>query len=272
MKKLRDLQQMKNAHEKISMVTAYDYPSAKQVEAAGIDMILVGDSLGMTVLGYESTVEVTLDDMLHHGKAVRRGAPNTFVVVDMPFGTVGIDLATDLQNAKVLYQQSGANALKVEGGHLTSFIQQATYLGIPIVGHLGLTPQSVGVMGYRMQGATKEGAQKLIDDAQAVAQAGAVALVLEAVPSDLAQYISEQIEIPVIGIGAGKGTDGQVLVYHDMLNYGVERTAKFVKQYGDFSNGVAALKQYDDDVKSSAFPSEQYTYQKQIMHEVEQEQ
>ncbi|MDO5375757.1 MAG: 3-methyl-2-oxobutanoate hydroxymethyltransferase [Staphylococcus rostri] len=269
MKKLSDLHQMKQAGNKISMVTAYDYPSAKQVEAAGIDMILVGDSLGMTVLGYDSTVDVTLDDMLHHSKAVRRGAPDTFVVVDMPFGMVGVDLATDLQNAAKLYQQSGANAVKVEGGHLTSFIQQATYLGIPVVAHLGLTPQSVGVMGYRMQGATKAGAERLIEDSKAVEKAGAVALVLEAVPSDLAEHISGQLDIPVIGIGAGKGTDGQVLVYHDMLNYGVERTAKFVKQYGDFSTGVAALKQYDDEVKSSAFPSEQYTYQKQIMDEVE---
>ncbi|WP_262604117.1 MULTISPECIES: 3-methyl-2-oxobutanoate hydroxymethyltransferase [unclassified Staphylococcus] len=269
MKSLRDLHQMKAASKKISMVTAYDYPSAKQVEAAAIDMILVGDSLGMTVLGYESTVDVTLDDMLHHAKAVRRGAPDTYVVVDMPFGSVGIDLPIDLQNATKLYQQSGANAVKVEGGHLTSFIEQATYMGVPVVSHLGLTPQSVGVMGYRMQGATKAAAEKLIADAKAVEQAGAVVLVLEAVPSDLAAHISEQLDIPVIGIGAGNGTDGQVLVYHDMLAYGVERTAKFVKQYGDFSTGIEALKQYDVEVKNSTFPSEEYTYQKQIMDEVD---
>ncbi|MBH9581225.1 3-methyl-2-oxobutanoate hydroxymethyltransferase [Staphylococcus felis] len=269
MKTLSNIQQMKQDGEKISMVTAYDYPSAKQVELAQIDMILVGDSLGMTVLGYESTVDVTLEDMIHHSRAVRRGAPNTFVVVDMPFGTVGIDRKTDIQNAIKLYQESNGNALKVEGAHLTEFMQQATAMGIPIVAHLGLTPQSVGVMGYKLQGATKEAAQQLIEDAKAVERAGAVALVLEAIPSDLAKAVSEQLTIPVIGIGAGKDTDGQVLVYHDMLNYGVDRQAKFVKQYDDFSIGIAALEQYNGEVKSGVFPSEAYTYKKQIMSEVE---
>lgn len=267
LKTLSQLHQMKRDNEKITMVTAYDYPSAKQVEAAEIDMILVGDSLGMTVLGYDSTVEVTLDDMLHHSRAVRRGAPNTFIVVDMPFGSVGIDMTTDLNNAVRLYQQSGGNALKVEGDHLTSFIQQATQMGIPIVAHLGLTPQSVGILGYKMQGATKAAASKLIEDAKAVEKAGAVALVLEAIPSDLAKVVSEQLDIPVIGIGAGKDTDGQVLVYHDMLNYGVDRYAKFVKQYGDFSVGIEALNTYHQEVKAGMFPSETYMYQKQIMGE-----
>lgn len=270
MKTLRDLQQMKQNGEKISMVTAYDYPSAKQVEQAQLDMVLVGDSLGMTVLGYDSTVEVTLADMIHHSRAVRRGAPQTFVVVDMPFGTVGVDAKTDLQNAIELYQQSQGNALKVEGAHLTTFIQQATAVGIPIVAHLGLTPQSVGVLGYKMQATTKEAAQQLIQDAKAVEQAGAVALVLEAIPSDLAKAISETVSIPVIGIGAGKDTDGQVLVYHDLLNYGVDHKAKFVKQYDDFSIGIAALEQYSGEVKSGAFPSEAHTYKKQIMNEVEE--
>lgn len=267
LKTLSQLHQMKRENEKITMVTAYDYPSAKQVEAADIDMILVGDSLGMTVLGYESTVEVTLDEMLHHSRAVRRGAPNTFIVVDMPFGSVGIDMTTDLNNAVRLYQQSGGNALKVEGGHLTPFIQQATHMGIPIVAHLGLTPQSVGILGYKMQGASKAAATKLIEDAKAVEKAGAVALVLEAIPSDLAKVVSEQLSIPVIGIGAGKDTDGQVLVYHDMLSYGVDRYAKFVKQYGDFSVGIEALKTYHQEVKAGMFPSEAYMYQKQIMGE-----
>ena len=161
MKTLSQLIKMKDEQTKISMVTAYDFPSAKQAEQARIDMILVGDSLGMTVLGYESTVQVTVEDMIHHGKAVRRGAPNTFVVVDMPIGTVGVCDEDDLKYALRLYQATQANALKVEGAHLVSFIQKATRMGIPIVSHLGLTPQSVGVMGYKLQGGTKEAAIQL---------------------------------------------------------------------------------------------------------------
>ena len=269
MKTVSQLIDMKQKQTKISMVTAYDFPSAKQAEQARIDMILVGDSLGMTVLGYESTVQVTVEDMIHHGKAVRRGAPNTFVVVDMPIGTVGVCDEDDLKYALKLYQATQANALKVEGAHLVSFIQKATRMGIPIVSHLGLTPQSVGVMGYKLQGGTKEAAVQLIEDAKAMQEAGAVLLVLEAIPSDLAQVISQQLTIPVIGIGAGKETDGQVLVYHDLLNYGIDRQAKFVKQYADFSVGVDGLKQYDNEVKSGKFPSEAHTYKKKIMSEVD---
>ncbi|MDU9418515.1 3-methyl-2-oxobutanoate hydroxymethyltransferase [Staphylococcus lloydii] len=268
MKTLSQLLSMKEQKEKISMITAYDYPSAKQAEAASIDTILVGDSLGMTVLGYDSTVEVTLEDMIHHGKAVRRGAPNTFVVVDMPFGTVGVSEAQDLSLAKQLYQQSHANAIKVEGAHIAPFISRCSNIGIPVVAHLGLTPQSVGIMGYKMQAATLEAAEKLIQDCKNMEQAGAVMIVLEAVPSDLAQKISTTLSIPVIGIGAGNGTDGQVLVYHDVLNYGVERQAKFVKQYGDFSNGIAALSQYHEEVKQGTFPSSEHTYKKKIWDEV----
>ena len=259
---------MKEEQTKISMVTAYDFPSAKQVEQAEIDMILVGDSLGMTVLGYDSTVQVTVNDMIHHGKAVRRGAPNTFIVIDMPIGTVGVNDEEDLKNALKIYQDTNANAVKAEGAHLVSFIQKATRMGIPVVSHLGLTPQSVGVMGYKLQGDTKEAAIQLIEDAKAIEIAGAILLVLEAIPSDLAKVISEQLTIPVIGIGAGKDTDGQVLVYHDMLNYGVNRQAKFVKQFADFSIGIDGLKQYDQEVKQGHFPSESFTYKKKIMNEV----
>lgn len=259
---------MKEEQTKISMVTAYDFPSANQVEQAEIDMILVGDSLGMTVLGYDSTVQVTVNDMIHHGKAVRRGAPNTFIVIDMPIGTVGVNDEEDLKNALKIYQDTNANAVKAEGAHLVSFIQKATRMGIPVVSHLGLTPQSVGVMGYKLQGDTKEAAIQLIEDAKAIEIAGAILLVLEAIPSDLAKVISEQLTIPVIGIGAGKDTDGQVLVYHDMLNYGVNRQAKFVKQFADFSIGIDGLKQYDQEVKQGHFPSESFTYKKKIMNEV----
>ncbi|MEQ6082588.1 3-methyl-2-oxobutanoate hydroxymethyltransferase, partial [Staphylococcus saccharolyticus] len=265
---LNHLKKMKEEQTKISMVTAYDFPSAKQVEQAEIDMILVGDSLGMTVLGYDSTVQVTVNDMIHHGKAVRRGAPNTFIVIDMPIGTVGVNDEEDLKNALKIYQDTNANAVKAEGAHLVSFIQKATRMGIPVVSHLGLTPQSVGVLGYKLQGDTKEAAIQLIEDAKAIEIAGAILLVLEAIPSDLAKVISEQLTIPVIGIGAGKDTDGQVLVYHDMLNYGVNRQAKFVKQFADFSIGIDGLKQYDQEVKQGHFPSESFTYKKKIMNEV----
>lgn len=266
-KTISDLLTMKQNKEKISMLTAYDYPSAKQVEAAHIDTILVGDSLGMTVLGYDSTVQVTLDDMIHHSKAVKRGAPNTFIVVDMPFGTVGSNPDQDIANAVRLYQQSGAHAIKAEGAHIESFIIRCKALGIPVVPHLGLTPQSVGIMGYKMQGASTEAAQQLVADAQRMEQAGAIMLVLEAVPSDLARKISKTLTIPVIGIGAGVGTDGQVLVYHDVLNYGVDRHAKFVKQYGDFSIGVEALQQYHTEVKKHEFPSVEHTYKKKVWDE-----
>ncbi|KAA1040321.1 3-methyl-2-oxobutanoate hydroxymethyltransferase [Macrococcus equipercicus] len=268
MKLLKDLQQMKREHVKLTMMTAYDYPSAKQVEAAGIDMILVGDSLGMTVLGYDSTVYVTMEDMIHHTKAVRRGAPDTFTIIDMPFGSVGISEEVDLMNAVRLYRDSGAHAVKAEGGHLTAFIQQCANLGIPVVAHLGLTPQSAGLTGYAVQAKTKEAAEQLIAEAQAVEAAGAVMLVLEAVPSDLAAYISGELSIPVIGIGAGRDTDGQVLVYHDVLNYATDRKPKFVKQYGDFSAGIEALSSYNNEVKAGQFPTDEFTYKAKIMGEV----
>lgn len=268
MKTLNQLQDLKVNKEKISMVTAYDYPSAKQVEAADIDIILVGDSLGMTVLGYDSTVQVTVADMIHHTKAVRRGAPNTYLIVDVPFGAVGVNNQYDLEIAVKLYKETDANAIKAEGAHLTQYIKNCSNMGIPVVSHLGLTPQSVGIMGYKMQAGNKEAARQLIEDAYAVQQAGAVMLVLEAVPSDLAAEISDKLDIPVIGIGAGKETDGQVLVYHDLLNYAVEHRAKFVKQFGDFSVGIDALKQYNNEVKAEQFPGEAHTYKKQIMNEV----
>lgn len=267
MKTLNQLLAMKQDNVKISMVTAYDYPSAKQAEAAQIDTILVGDSLGMTVLGYESTVQVTVADMIHHTKAVRRGAPDTFVIVDVPFGAVGVSEAQDIQSAIKLYRETDANAIKAEGAHLTTFIKNCSNIGIPVVSHLGLTPQSVGIMGYKMQANTKEAAQQLINDSLEVQHAGAVMIVLEAVPSDLAKVIAEKVDIPVIGIGAGNGTDGQVLVYHDILNYGVEHKAKFVKRYGDFSSGVDALNQYNREVKAGQFPDAEHTYKKQILSE-----
>ncbi|MFD2045347.1 3-methyl-2-oxobutanoate hydroxymethyltransferase [Ornithinibacillus salinisoli] len=259
-----DLKKMKANNERISMVTAYDYPSAKQAEQAGLDMILVGDSLGMVVLGYESTVEVKVEDMIHHGKAVRRGAPNTFTVVDMPFMSYHISLEDSLRNAAKIFQETNAQSLKVEGAseEILHFIKRLTESGIPVVAHLGLTPQSVNVLGgYKVQGKDKAAARKLLEDAKKVVENGAVALVLECVPKELAEVITESINIPTIGIGAGSECDGQVLVYHDIMKYGVDRLPKFVKSYADFNNlGIEALKAYNSDVKQKSFPTESHSF------------
>lgn len=245
------------------MVTAYDYPSACLAEKAGIDMILVGDSLGMVVLGYDSTVHVTLEDMIVHTKAVKRGAADTFIVADMPFMTYHSSFAQTLENAKQLIQLAGANAVKLEGsGEVVDHIYKLTQAGVPVVAHLGLTPQLVGVLGgFKVQGKDAEAARKLIDDAKRVQSAGAFALVLECVPEQVAAIVSEELSIPTIGIGAGAKTDGQVLVYHDLIGYGSHRVPKFVKQYTNVSLPIEeALLQYVADVKSKAFPSEKHSF------------
>ncbi|MFD1360087.1 3-methyl-2-oxobutanoate hydroxymethyltransferase [Lentibacillus salinarum] len=264
MLRILDLKNMKENHEKITMVTAYDYPSAKQAEQAGIDMILVGDSLGMVVLGYESTVEVKIEDMIHHGKAVKRGAPNTFIAVDMPFMSYHISLEESLRNAKKIFQETNAQSLKVEGasGDILIFIERLTEAGIPVIAHLGLTPQSVNVLGgFKVQGKDKTTAKKLLDDAKKVADHGAAALVLECVPTELAKMVTNSINIPTIGIGAGVNCDGQVLVYHDILKYGVDRLPKFVKPYTDFNDsGTEALEAYISDVKQENFPSDDHSF------------
>lgn len=260
-----DFIEMKRNGDKITMLTAYDYPGALQAEAAGIDMILVGDSLGMTVLGYSSTVEVTLGDMIHHAKAVRRGAPDTYIVVDMPFGTYHVSHEEAVKNAIRLYQESGANAIKIEGSHLQHFVHHLADAGIPVVGHLGLTPQSVGITGFKMQASTKEEAQELIGTLQIFESLGVVMTVLEAIPADLAEKAASQTDIPMIGIGAGAGTDGQVLVYHDLLKYGTHTPPRFVKQYGDFDEiGIKGIKQYIHEVKNKEFPDEHTTYKKKV--------
>lgn len=259
-----DLLKMKENNDKITMITAYDYPSAKQVEAAGADTILVGDSLGMVVLGYESTTKVTLDDMIHHARAVRRGARDTFVVVDMPFMSYHESLASSIRNAARLFQETDAQALKIEGASEDVLVltEKLTDGGIPIVGHLGLTPQTVNVMGgYRLQANDKKTSQQLLDDAIALEKAGAVALVLECIPKELGKIVTERLSIPIIGIGAGLECDGQVLVYHDILQYGGEKYAKFVKNYADFNTyGTEALKKYVEDVKTRLFPAKEHTY------------
>lgn len=263
MKQTTDFMYMKTVGEKIAMLTAYDYPTAKLAEQAGVDMILVGDSLGMVVLGYESTIPVTIDDMIHHTKAVKRGAKDTFIVTDMPFMTYHLSREQTLEAALKLMQIGGAHAVKVEGGgEVNKMIKALTTAGVPVVGHLGLTPQSVGVLGgYKVQGKTTAAAQALIDDALQCQEAGAFALVLECVPWQLAEQVRNIVKIPTIGIGAGAGTDGQVLVFHDVVSYGVERVPKFVKQYAQINDEIKkGISQYVQDVKNGEFPQQQHTF------------
>jgi 3-methyl-2-oxobutanoate hydroxymethyltransferase len=263
MKTTTDFLKMKQNHEKIAMITAYDYPSAKLAEEAGADILLVGDSLGMVVLGYDSTVPVTLEDMIHHTKAVKRGAKNTFVVTDLPFLTSHLSREETLKAAGRIMQEAGAQAVKMEGGEeIADSVHALTKAGIPVVGHLGLTPQSVGVLGgYKVQGKTADQAKKLIKDAKRIESAGAFMLVLECVPYQLAEEVTKELEIPTIGIGAGSGTDGQVLVYHDVLQYGIERLSKFVKPYGNL-NEVArkGIKDYIKEVKEGVFPDRDHSF------------
>ncbi|MDA1907174.1 3-methyl-2-oxobutanoate hydroxymethyltransferase [Bacillus cereus] len=263
MKTKTDFLKMKEQGEPITMLTAYDYPSAKLAEEAEVDMILVGDSLGMVVLGYDSTVPVTVEDMIHHTKAVRRGAKETFIVTDMPFMSYHVSPQDTMVNARRIVQESGAHALKVEGaGEVISTIHYLTSAGIPVVAHLGLTPQSVGVLGgYKVQGKDAESAKKLIEDAKRCEEAGAIALVLECVPMQLAEFISKQLTIPTIGIGAGQKVDGQVLVYHDLISYGVNRVPKFVKQYTSVQEEIVrGISQYVTEVKTGQFPEEKHSF------------
>lgn len=263
MKNTSTLRKMKNEGDKIAMLTAYDFPSAKLAEEAGVDVLLVGDSLGMVVLGYDSTVKVTVEDMVHHGKAARRGAKDTFLVVDMPFGSFQGSLDRTLENALRLFQETGAEALKLEGAdEVIEVTKLLTRTGIPIVAHLGLLPQVAGVLGgYKVQGKTADSAKKLIEDAKASEAAGACMLVLECIPYQLAKQVTEAVSIPVIGIGAGSETDGQVLVYHDTLKYGSHHLPKFVRSYAETGEMMKkGLSEYVAEVKSGAFPAEEHRF------------
>lgn len=254
---------MKKNEEKIVMLTAYDYPSAKLAEEAGVDIILVGDSLGMVVLGYESTVLVTVEDMIHHGKATKRGAKDTFVVVDMPFGSFQGTHDRTLQQAVRMIQETGADALKVEGaGEVIDVIELLTRTGIPTIAHLGLLPQLANVVGgYKVQGKTAAAAEKLIDDAKRCEAAGAFMLVLECIPHQLAEKVSEALTIPVIGIGAGAGTDGQVLVFHDTVQYGSHHIPKFVEKFANAGETITdGIQAYVSAVKKGAFPAPQHQF------------
>lgn len=263
MKQTTDFLKMKKNGEPIAMLTAYDYPSAKNAEQAESDIILVGDSLGMVVLGYDSTIPVTVEDMVHHTKAVKRGAKETFIVVDLPFMSYHLSVRDTLLTGARMMQEAGAHAVKVEGADgVLDHIAALTGAGIPVCAHLGLTPQSVAVLGgYKVQGKSADAARKLIEDAKKCEEAGAFMIVLECVPKQLASKISSLLSIPTIGIGGGDGTDGQVLVYHDVVGYGVDRVAKFVKQYCSVDGTIVdGLKQYVSEVKTREFPSDQYSF------------
>ena len=257
-----DFEKMKQAAEKISMLTAYDFPSAQSVEEAGVDMILVGDSLGMVVLGYDSTVPVTMEEMLHHTKAVCRGATQTFVVADMPFMSYAtLDLA--IMNAGRLIKEGGADAVKLEGGYnLVPIVLALTRAGIPVVGHIGLTPQTANQLGgLKVQGRDLNSAKQLVEDGLALEQAGAFMLVLEAIPKQVAGQISTGLKIPTIGIGAGLDCDGQVLVFHDILGLFKRFKPKFVKQYAELGQvSVNAIQLFHQEVKSGLFPAEEHTF------------
>ena len=231
---LRTLSRMKAENTKIAMITAYDYPSAKLAEAGGADLLLVGDSLGMVVLGYDSTVPVTLEDMVHHTKAVTRGSQRALVVSDLPFLTAHLTPEKVLKAAGRLMQEGGARAVKVEGcDAVLPGIRACVAAGIPVMGHIGLTPQAVHQLGgYRIQGRDAESARQLLEEARRLEEAGVFALVLECVPDEVASRITRSLSIPTIGIGAGRNCDGQVLVYHDVLQYGSEIQPSFVKSYG----------------------------------------
>lgn len=258
-----DLKKMKKDSQKIAMVTAYDYPAAKLADQAGIDIILVGDSLGMVVLGYDTTLPVTVEDMVHHSKAVSRAVKRAFVVTDMPFLSYHGSWESTLRNAGKIIQEGNAKAVKLEGGReMADTITRLTQAGIPVMGHIGLTPQSVNQLGgYKVQGKDLDAAKRLIEDAKILENAGCFSIVLECIPGGLAELISKEVSIPTIGIGAGAKCDGQVLVFHDMLGFGGDHYPKFVKKYATIGTSIEeAIRQFSKEVKDGSFPSEEHSY------------
>ena len=253
----------KSSGSKIAVVTAYDYPTALAADAAGADAILVGDSLGMVALGLDSTIPVTLDMMVHHTAAARRGTTRAFLIADMPFLTYGVTVAESLKNAGRLIQEAGAEAVKVEGGvTMADTIRAMVHAGIPVLAHIGLLPQSIHqVGGFRVQGKDAGMAEKLLQDARAVQDAGAFGVVLEAMPADVAEKISKELTIPTIGIGAGRGCDGQVLVFSDIVGMLPGRVPKFVKKYSDLASEMTrAISDFSGEVRAGTFPSDEQQY------------
>ncbi len=253
----------KQKGEKLTMLTAYDYSTAKLIDEAGVNSILVGDSLGNVILGYEDTISVTMEDMIHHGAAVSRGAKNALVVIDMPFMSYQTSVYDAVVNAGRLMKEGRAGAVKLEGGkEVCPQIKAITAAGIPVVAHLGLTPQSINAFGgFKVQGKSEAAARKLVEDAKAVEEAGAFAVVLECVPAKLAELVTKELQIPTIGIGAGNVCDGQVLVYQDMLGMFSDFTPKFVKRFANVGEVMkAAFGEYCKEVQEGAFPAKEHEY------------
>ena len=254
---------MKQEKKPVTMLTAYDYPMAKMLDAAGIDALLVGDSLGNVVLGYESTIPVTMEDMVHHVKAVSRGVQRAMVVADMPFLSYHLSKETSVKNAGRFLQEAGAQAVKLEGGvEVCENVRAIVNAGIPVMGHLGLTPQSVNQMGgYKVQGKDEAAAQKLLSDANALVEAGVFSIVLECVPIPLTKLVTEAVPVATIGIGAGPYCDGQILVTHDMLGIYGNKPPKFVKQFASLYQGIMdALSDYKEEVQAGSFPTPDYGF------------
>jgi len=260
---INQIKEMKQKGEKITMLTAYDYSTAKIVDEAGIPLILVGDSLGMVVLGYESTIPVTMDEMIHHTKAVVRGTKQAMVIGDMPFMTYHVSVDDALRNAARFIQEAGAQAVKLEGGvTVAEKVRRVVECGIPVMGHIGLTPQSIHQFGgFKVQGRTPEAAIRMIEDARALEEAGAFSVVLETVPTPLAALITHKIGIPTIGIGAGIGCDGQVQVINDILGSFADFVPKHAKQYAKLADIIrSAVTEYYNEVKAGTFPTDKQSF------------
>ena len=260
---IRELKEMKSRGEKVPMLTAYDYTSAKILDSAGVPLILVGDSLGQVVLGYDSTVPVTMEDMVHHIKAVVRGTSRAHIVGDMPFMSYQADVGDAVRNSGRLLQEGGAQSVKLEGGrHVVDTVHRIVRAGIPVMGHIGLTPQSVNQLGgYRVQGKSVEAAKGLLEDAVALEEAGAYAIVLELVPAQLAQMITERVSVPTIGIGAGVHCDGQVQVFHDILGLYTDFEPRHTRRYAHLADTIkASVSEYIADVQADRFPTDQESH------------
>lgn len=262
-KTLSEIRSMKTEGKKISMLTAYDSSMASLLSSCEVDMLLVGDSLGMVMLGYESTVPVTMDEMLHHAKAVRRGAPDTFIIGDMPFGAYHTGERDAVRNGIKLLKEAGCDAVKLEGGlAMCGVVRALVSAGVPVMAHIGLTPQTASQLGgYKVQGKGLDDARRLLAEAKGLEEAGAFGVLIECIPDKLAQVISESISIPTIGIGAGCNCDGQVLVTHDLLGMFDKFTPKFVKKYTDLSPVIKkSIQQYNTEVKAGAFPGPEHSF------------
>ena len=272
---ITDFKKAKENNNKIKILTAYDYPTAKIIDNASIDVVLVGDSLGMVVLGYEDTTKVTMEDMIHHLKAVRRGVENAFVIADMPFATYHTGQYESVKNAARLVREGGCNAVKIEGSEgITESIKAIINAGIPVMGHLGYTPQSVNVFGGHIaQGKTLDKALKIYEDAYALQKLGVFSIVLECVPFKLAGFITERLNIPIIGIGSGSKCDGQVLVISDLIGTDKSFTPKHAKKYLELDELIStAVGEYIDDIDNETFPEEKHSYiiEKDVMEKLEE--